>query len=108
MNVGIRLQCGRRNTFEGKVCSAADMRHAGTPYIWTITAMRSGRDQVVRCDGFFGHQFVAEHAGFFARGLGRKAPQQDQQRLGGLTDVTPLTLYREWILRITRAWGAEI
>jgi hypothetical protein len=44
----------------------------------------------------------------FPRRLGRKAPQQDQQRLGGLTGVTPLTLYREWILRITRAWGAEI
>jgi hypothetical protein len=67
--------------------------------------MLSGRDQVVRRDGFFGHQFVAEHAGFFPRRLGRKAPQQDQQRLGGLT---PLTLYREWILRITRGWGAEI
>jgi hypothetical protein len=44
----------------------------------------------------------------FARRLGRKAPQQDQQRLGGLTGVTPLTLYRAWILGITRAWGAEI
>ena len=45
--------------------------------------IRSGRDQVVRRDGFFGHQFVAEHAGFFARRLGRKAAHQDQQRLGG-------------------------
>ena len=33
---------------------------------------------------FVGDQFVAEHAGFFARGFGREAPQQDQQRLGGL------------------------
>jgi len=74
----------------------------------TLRVMRSGRDQLVWCCGFFGHQFVAEHAGFFARRLGRKAPQQDQQRLGGLTGVTPLTRYREWILRITRAWGAEI
>jgi hypothetical protein len=74
----------------------------------TSNVMRSGRDQVVRCCGFFGHQFVAEQAGFFPRRLGRKAPQQEQQRLGGLTGVTPLTLYREWILRITRAWGAEI
>src|SRR6266480_2254756 len=82
MNVGIRLQCGRQDTFEGKVCSAADMRHPGTCYIWTITAMRSGRDQVC---GFVGHQLVAEHAGFFARRLGRKAAQQDQQRLGGLS-----------------------
>ena len=70
--------------------------------------MRSGRDQVVGRCGFFCHPFVAEHAGLFARLFGRKAPQQDQQRLGGLTGVTPLTLYREWILRITRAWGAEI
>jgi len=74
----------------------------------TLTMMRSGRDQVVGRCGFFCHPFVAEHAGFFARLFGRKAPQQDQQRLGGLTGVTPLTLYREWILRITRAWGAEI
>jgi hypothetical protein len=28
----------------------------------TSNVMRSGRDQVVRCCGFFGHQFVAEHA----------------------------------------------
>jgi secreted trypsin-like serine protease len=27
---------------------------------------------------------------------------------GGLTGVTPLTLYREWILRTARAWGAGI
>jgi hypothetical protein len=38
----------------------------------------------VRRDGFFGHQFVTEHVGFFAGRLGRKAPQQDQQRLSGL------------------------
>jgi hypothetical protein len=24
---------------------------------------------------------------------------------GGLTGVTPLTLYREWILRTARGWG---
>jgi secreted trypsin-like serine protease len=24
---------------------------------------------------------------------------------GGLTGVTPLTLYRDWILRTARAWG---
>jgi len=47
--------------------------------------MRSGREIVLkRRDGFFGHQFVAEHAGFFPRLFGRKAAQQDQQRLGGL------------------------
>ena len=50
----------------------------------TLRVMRSGRDQVVGCCGFFGHQFVAEHAGFFPRRLGRKAAPQDQQRLGGL------------------------
>jgi secreted trypsin-like serine protease len=27
---------------------------------------------------------------------------------GGLTGVTPLTLYREWILRTARAWGAGL
>jgi secreted trypsin-like serine protease len=27
---------------------------------------------------------------------------------GGLTGVTPLDLYREWILRTARAWGAEM
>jgi hypothetical protein len=43
----------------------------------TSRVMRSGRDQLVRRDGFFCHQFVAEHAGFLARRLGRKAPQQD-------------------------------
>jgi hypothetical protein len=32
----------------------------------TLRMMRSGRDQVVQRDGFFRHQFVAEHAGFFA------------------------------------------
>jgi hypothetical protein len=48
----------------------------------TSRVMRSGRDQVVGCCGFFRHPFVAEHAGFFARLFGRKAPQQDQQRLG--------------------------
>src|SRR5882724_7059000 len=37
----------------------------------TLKVMRSGRDQVVRRCGFFGHQFVAEHAGFFARRLER-------------------------------------
>jgi hypothetical protein len=47
--------------------------------------MRSGREIVLkRCCGFFCHQFVAEHAGFFPGLFGRKAPQQDQQRLGGL------------------------
>ena len=50
----------------------------------TSNVMRSGRDQVVRCCGFFGLQFVAEHAGFFPRRLGREAPQQEQQRLGDL------------------------
>src|SRR6267143_294556 len=50
----------------------------------TWRGMGSGRDQVVGCCGFFGHQFVAEHAGFFPRRLGRKAAPQDQQRLGGL------------------------
>src|SRR5258708_30995429 len=52
----------------------------------TLRVMRSGRDQVVqeRRHGFFRDQFVAEHAGFFPCRLGRKAPQQDQQRLGGL------------------------
>src|SRR6267378_3335111 len=44
----------------------------------TLRVMRSGRDQVVGCCGFFGHQFVAEHAGFFPRRLGRKAAPQDQ------------------------------
>jgi hypothetical protein len=37
----------------------------------TLKVMRSGRDQVVGCCGFFGHQFVAEHAGFFPRLFGR-------------------------------------
>jgi len=37
----------------------------------TLRVMRSGRDQVVRCCGFFGHQFLAEHAGFFPRRLER-------------------------------------
>jgi secreted trypsin-like serine protease len=27
---------------------------------------------------------------------------------GGLTGVTPLTLYRDWILRTARAWGANL
>ncbi len=27
---------------------------------------------------------------------------------GGLTGVTPLTLYREWILRTAKAWGAAL
>jgi len=27
---------------------------------------------------------------------------------GGLTGVTPLTLYREWIFRIARSWGAKV
>ena len=27
---------------------------------------------------------------------------------GGLTGVTPLTLYREWILRTARGWGVEL
>jgi hypothetical protein len=27
---------------------------------------------------------------------------------GGLTGVTPLTLYREWILQTARAWGARL
>ena len=38
------------------------------------------RDQIAhgRNERFVGDQFLAEHAGFFARGLGRKAPQQDQ------------------------------
>ena len=49
----------------------------------TLRVMRSGRDQIVRRYRLFGHQFVAEHAGFFPRRLGREAPQQDQQRLGG-------------------------
>ena len=68
------------------------------------------RNQLVlnRSNCLISHQLAAEHAGFFPRRLGRKAPQHDQQRLGGLTGVTPLTLYREWILRITRGWGAEI
>src|SRR6267142_2611375 len=43
MNAGIRLQCGRQDTFEGKVCSAADMRHAGTPY-WVNGAIAARRD----------------------------------------------------------------
>jgi hypothetical protein len=30
MNAGIRPQCGRDDTFEEKVQSAADMTHAGT------------------------------------------------------------------------------
>src|SRR5882672_5431194 len=37
----------------------------------TLRVMRSGRDQFVGCCGFFGHQFVAEHAGLFARRLER-------------------------------------
>src|ERR1700676_1801869 len=47
---------------------------------------RLRRDQLMlqRRKRFFSHQFVAEHAGFFPRRLGRKAPQQDQQRFGGL------------------------
>ena len=48
----------------------------------TAATPRSGRAGSSR--GFVGHQFVAEHAGFLARRFGRKAPQQDQQRLGGL------------------------
>ncbi|MEH2499018.1 hypothetical protein V1294_005497 [Bradyrhizobium sp. AZCC 1678] len=38
------------------------------------------RDQIAlgRHERFVGNQFLAEHAGFFARGLGREAPQQDQ------------------------------
>ncbi|OJU15257.1 MAG: hypothetical protein BGN84_08620 [Afipia sp. 62-7] len=27
---------------------------------------------------------------------------------GGLTGVTPLTLYRNWIVKTTRSWGAKI
>jgi hypothetical protein len=27
---------------------------------------------------------------------------------GGLTGVTPLALYRDWILRTARSWGAGI
>jgi secreted trypsin-like serine protease len=27
---------------------------------------------------------------------------------GGLTGVTPLTLYRDWILQTARAWGARL
>jgi hypothetical protein len=44
--------------------------------------MRSA-DQIVRRDRFFGHPFVAEHAGFLPRRPGRKAPLQDLQRPGG-------------------------
>ena len=48
------------------------------------------RDQIAhgRNVRFVGDQFLAEHAGFFARGFGRKAPQQDQERLGGLASVS--------------------
>src|ERR1700722_16149932 len=51
----------------------------------TPSMMRLRRDQLVldRCNGLIGHQLVAEHAGFFPRRFRRKAPQQDQQRLGG-------------------------
>jgi hypothetical protein len=27
---------------------------------------------------------------------------------GGLTGVTPLTLYRDWILQTARAWGTPL
>jgi len=27
---------------------------------------------------------------------------------GGLTGVTPLALYRDWILRTARSWGAAL
>jgi hypothetical protein len=27
---------------------------------------------------------------------------------GGLTGVTPLTLYRDWILQTAKAWGAGL
>ena len=49
----------------------------------TASVMRSSRE-IVRRQGFFRDQFVAEQAGFFPRRLGCEAPQQDQQRLGGL------------------------
>jgi hypothetical protein len=43
-------------------------------------SIRLGRDQFVMRErnGAIRHQFVAEHAGFFPRRLGREAPQQNQ------------------------------
>jgi len=46
-----------------------------------VERVRSGREIVLkRCCGSFRHQLVAEHAGFFARRLGREAMELDQKR----------------------------
>jgi trypsin len=83
----------------------------GTLQIRLVDALTQGaRDGLGACTGdsgapvFEGQQGKAVIIGVVSWSTGAN----NSAGCGGLTGVTPLTLYRDWIVQTARSWGAEL
>jgi hypothetical protein len=85
--------------------------HPGTLQIRLVDPVAQGtRDGLGACTGdsggpvFEDRQVGAAVVGVISWSTG----PNDAAGCGGLTGVTPLTLYRDWILQTARAWGSAL
>jgi hypothetical protein len=95
----------------GGIVRTADLIATGTPGTLQIRLIdpvaQGAQDGLGACTGDSGGPVVEDHeAGPVIVGvISWSTGPNGSAGCGGMTGVTPLTLYRDWILQIARQWG---
>jgi hypothetical protein len=97
----------------GGVARAASLAVTGQPGTLQIRmvdpATNNARPGLGACTGDSGAPVFSENAGSAIYGVvSWSTGPNNASGCGGLTGVTPLALYRDWILTTARSWGAGI
>jgi secreted trypsin-like serine protease len=98
----------------GGTIRAADLVVTGKPGTLQIRlvdeATQGGRDGLGACTGDSGAPVFEDQQGrpVIVGVVSWSTAANNAAGCGGLTGVTPLTLYRDWILQTARAWGVKL
>ncbi|WP_081431709.1 S1 family peptidase [Nitrobacter winogradskyi] len=96
----------------GGVARAASLAVTGKPGTLQIRltdpATNNSRAGLGACTGDSGAPAMLDSGGVIVGVVSWSTGANNASGCGGLTGVTPLALYRDWILRTARSWGAGI
>jgi hypothetical protein len=109
--IGVTVRGDGKSGGTIRVASLAATGQPGTLQIRLVDPVTNGvRDGIGACTGDSGGPVFEDrpNGAVLVGVISWSTGPNNAAGCGGLTGVTPLTLYRDWILQTARSWGAAL
>ncbi len=109
--IGVTVRGDGKSGGTTRVAGLVATGHPGTLQIRLVDPVTNGvRDGIGACTGDSGGPVLEDKANgpVLVGVISWSTGPNGAAGCGGLTGVTPLTLYRDWILQTARSWGAAL